>query len=73
MKVIDIVKKYLAENGYDGLCQPGVCGCVIEDLAPCSEMNEDCEAGYKGPCRCGEGCDFDIYVERLEIKNGGEG
>ena len=46
MTVIEIVKQYLKENGYDGLCNED-CGCVIDDLAPCEEMSEQCEAGYK--------------------------
>jgi hypothetical protein len=66
MDVINIVREYLIKNGYDGLLQPGECGCALEDLAPCGEIQESCIAGYKGPCTCGEGCDFDIYVKRSD-------
>jgi hypothetical protein len=52
MFVIDIIKLYLKENGYDGLCHPETdCGCEIDDLIPCSNLNEYCEAGYKIFCK----------------------
>jgi hypothetical protein len=48
MTVIQIVKKYLEENGYDGLCcGAGECGCDLNDLAPCAQMGEDCEPAYR--------------------------
>lgn len=65
MTVLEIVKQYLQEHGYDGLCSD-VCGCAIDDLAPCGEMTESCCAAYKGPCTCGEGCDFDMYETQIE-------
>ena len=47
MEVRDIVKKYLEDNGYDGLYEPGECACKIDDLAPCgSESVWYCTAGY---------------------------
>ena len=45
MTVLEIVEKYLRDNGYDGLYLPGECACKIGDLAPCGEINEDCRAG----------------------------
>ncbi len=46
MTVLEIVEKYLRDNGYDGLYNPDdECGCLINDLAPCGEMNEECRAG----------------------------
>lgn len=51
MTVKEIIVKYLKENGYDGLFEPdGECGCRIDDLIPCSELNEHCETGYKKLC-----------------------
>ncbi len=43
MTVLEIVRKYLEENGYDGLCNPELeCGCGLSDLAPCGELGLDC-------------------------------
>jgi len=66
MDVINIVREYLIKNGYDGLFQSNECACEITDLAPCGEFQTDCIAGYKGPCICGQGCDFDIYLRKQE-------
>jgi len=65
MTVFEIVKQYLEEHGYDGLCSD-FCGCELDDLAPCGNMADDCYAAYKGPCICGEGCDFDLYDKKPE-------
>ena len=67
MEVSEIVRKYLAENGFDGLWNPDEgCGCELADLAPCGEMESSCCAGYKRPCDCGEGHDYDIGSEKHE-------
>lgn len=44
--VIDMVRLYLQEYGYDGLIdRTGMCGCGLENLAPCSDGPErDCRA-----------------------------
>lgn len=56
-----IVAIFLREHRYDGLFNADAgCGCLLSDLAPCGEMLADCKAGYKMPCTCGEGCDFDV-------------
>jgi hypothetical protein len=44
--VIEIVKAYLEENGFDGLYAEDECGCKKDDLAPCGELGESCNAGY---------------------------
>ncbi|MFW6130803.1 MAG: hypothetical protein ACOC56_06415 [Atribacterota bacterium] len=50
MTVVQIVKKYLEENNYDGLCNPtGECGCDLNDLVPCWGICDDCEPAYKIP------------------------
>ena len=47
MTVIEIIQGYLREYGFDGLAGDE-CGCLLDDIAPCGEMNvNDCEAGYK--------------------------
>ncbi len=59
--VTDIVKRYLEENGYDGLFASGICACENSDLFPCgSEQSIDCQPGYKIPCACGDNCPWDI-------------
>jgi hypothetical protein len=67
MNVKEIVKKYLGDNGYGGLCND-YCGCTKENLILCcSEGIENCEPGYKriydansSICReCDGDCDHD--------------
>jgi hypothetical protein len=44
----EIVKEWLVENGYDGLCLPEQeCGCPLRALMPCSEPSDQCQAGHK--------------------------
>jgi len=47
----DIVKKFLEDNGYDGLCSmdPGHCACSLDDnFMSCSFANvDDCVAARK--------------------------
>ena len=65
MNVRQIVHAYLVANGYEGLYAPwGFCSCRLTELLPCSNAVEDCLPGYKGPCDCGEGCDWHIVEEK---------
>jgi hypothetical protein len=50
--VLAIVLDYLTTNRakFDGLVCVGQCACLIDDLAPCDEIQLDCTAGYKEPC-----------------------
>jgi len=45
----DIVKEYLQNNGYSGLCGDD-CVCELDDLFLCGEIDFDCVAGYKSEC-----------------------
>ena len=45
MNIHEIVAQWLATNKYDGLFADN-CGCRLNDLMPCGEPGEDCEAGY---------------------------
>lgn len=49
MNVRKIVKKYLEENGYYGLCGDS-CGCGLDDLMPCDGDCQSCEPAYKHVC-----------------------
>jgi len=52
MNVSEIIKAYLREHGYDGLCNPGECGCDIDDLMPCDSPcggYSSCNPAYKVP------------------------
>jgi len=57
MTVKEILKHWLEQNGYDGLCSEE-CGCELSDLCPCclGENILSCEPGYKVPCPedCGD-------------------
>ena len=77
MSVRQIVAKWLGDNGYDGLYEPGECACIVDDLAPCgSECFINCRAGYRSACDCDEEHEFHIgprRVERIkEADNGNE-
>ena len=53
MKVEEIVEQFLRANKFDGLCNDSCgCGCVVDDLCP--NIQDDCEAGYKLLCTCGD-------------------
>lgn len=70
MELYDIVKNWLKENGYDGLCLPGEgCGCDLEDLMPCGSPAEYCEAGYKQRAPLGSGVDYFIVSEKGKEKS----
>lgn len=46
--VIKIVAEHLRAGGFDGLvCGAAECGCLLEDLHPCSEDFSQCEPGYR--------------------------
>jgi hypothetical protein len=49
LSVEGIIKKYLRENGFDGLCNCEMeCGCLLENLVPCDSLDEiHCEPGYR--------------------------
>ena len=48
MKVIEIVKEHLKQNGFDGLCHGEIeCGCHLEDFHICGENFADCVPAYK--------------------------
>ena len=46
--VKDIIKKYLVDNGYDGLYHlEADCGCFLNDLFLCDEWCLDCKPGVQ--------------------------
>jgi hypothetical protein len=60
-KYVPVTEQWLIDNGYDGLVQPGECGCRISDgiracgLEPQDEY-EDCLPAHEIQChRCGNG------------------
>jgi hypothetical protein len=58
--IIEILRTWLGENGYDGLYAPDLdnCGCRLDDLCPCGEASFlDCSAAY----RHADGC---MYFEK---------
>jgi len=57
--VKELMKNYLAENGYDGLYHDCDCGCSIDDLAPCGHLCLDCTPGYRKDTPGGE---FDFII-----------
>jgi hypothetical protein len=48
MNIKEIVKKYLDDNGYDGVVNIDIeCGCSKEDFPLCQEACDECEAAYR--------------------------
>lgn len=46
--VLEIVKKHLVDNGFDGLYNAdSECACEINDLRPCDDDMSYCKPGYK--------------------------
>jgi len=52
MDVKAIVKEYLLAHGYGGLLGDDGCGCFVDDLMPCPEPSESCEAAYRVQANC---------------------
>lgn len=51
LDVLSIVHKFLKENSFDGLYNDCIgCACELSDLAPCDEIQNNCEAGIKSVC-----------------------
>ena len=46
----EIVREYLEKNNLDGLCFPGECACLKDNLFPCGNPNESCAAGKRVEC-----------------------
>ena len=48
MTVLEMVKEYLNANGFDGLVHRDcACACLLDDLVPCDEVTNSCEAGHR--------------------------
>jgi hypothetical protein len=70
----EIAALWLREYGYHGLSNHELsCACLIDDLMPCGEPSDRCEAGWKHPCDCENECGFHIMGEpnipSKEVKN----
>lgn len=62
MELFCIARKWLKDNGYDGLCLPEEeCGCSLEDFMPCGEPSLKCEAGCYAKAPPGSDVDYFIY------------
>ncbi len=62
MNAREFMKKYLEENGYDGLCQSEVdCGCGKDDLFPCGVIEWMCKPAYIRYCK-------DCDMENCELR-----
>lgn len=47
MDCLQIVRKYLDENGFDGLYSENECACQLSDLVACANDFSECKPGYK--------------------------
>ncbi len=51
----EIIEHYLTSNNYDGLFNPDYeCGCDLDYLAPCGEIQICCKPGYSIPDKSGK-------------------
>jgi hypothetical protein len=68
MTAREIIKKYLEDNGYDGLFYAqGECSCQLNDLMPCGEIYDMCVAGIiKGWCQTQNGTCKDFDPEKCD-------
>jgi len=68
MELRKLLKDSLERNGFDGLFNPGVCACKLDDLCPCDEPSILCEGGvlqtgdddHCENCEGTDKCDFHI-------------
>ncbi len=61
-RVIDMVETRLKQGGWDGLYNADLeCGCLVEDLAPCGDMQAECTAGHR------------ILLSREDVESGAFG
>lgn len=59
--VVGMVADWLKRHKYDGLYNPECCACLIDDLAPCGEMQNECRPGYRADCSDACGCEHYFY------------
>ena len=67
MTVKEIITEFLSAGGFDGLSYDGECACLIGDLAPCENLNTECEAGYRINAEPGSEHGFRIVSEKPEV------
>ena len=60
MNCMEIVRKYLEDNGYDGLYHECDCACDMKDLFACGEDISECKPGYKKERE--PGGEYDYYI-----------
>ena len=67
MTVKEIIKKYLKEHGFDGLCNMD-CGCGFDDFVSCDDDFGECEPAYKHKMDC-KNCNVlcDGFVKANEV------
>ncbi len=66
MTAKEIVSKYLQDNGFDGLANPGECneGCILSDLLPCDSMTVYCEPAYRTKTPTDSRMDYGMVTEK---------
>ena len=59
MTVHEMVKAYMREHGIKGLCADW-CGCSVDDIEPCGDMNGECESAEQRRCPAGAECQYGL-------------
>ena len=66
--VLEILKLWLKEHGYDGLCNED-CGCGNDDLAPCGEIGDSCQAAWNDKEKAkDQHCDYWMVCEKPTVE-----
>jgi len=64
----EIIKKWLKDNGFDGLYNPDIpCGCKADDLIPGECDITNCKAGYLEEVKNSDNCECGVSFPHWHI------
>jgi hypothetical protein len=73
MTIGEMLRGWLVEHGFDGLCNSEFeCGCGLDDLFPCESCFDDCEPAYLVEAEPGAGVDLWFVTKKPTAVGEGE-